>query len=152
MRLRFSRTADYGLRAALEIARAPGDALVTRRAISAATSAPSSVLAQSLAPLVRAGVLIAQAGPKGGYRLARSAAETTIYDIVAAIDGTDAEERCVLSERVCSWTGACPFHAFLIRAQDQFVESLRSTTLADVLSAAGSAAVFDIMSGGQAPR
>ena len=40
MRLRFSRTADYGLRAALEVARAPTGDLVTRRAIADATDAP----------------------------------------------------------------------------------------------------------------
>jgi DNA-binding IscR family transcriptional regulator len=45
MRLRSSRTADHGLRAALEIARAPTDAPVNRQAIARATDAPASVLA-----------------------------------------------------------------------------------------------------------
>lgn len=133
MRLRFSRTADYGLRAALEVARAPAERLVTRHAIAAATEAPASVLAQSLAGLVRGGVLIAQAGRGGGYRLARPAAEVSLYDVVLAIDGEERAERCVLREGVCSWEGACPFHAFLAHAQQQFVGALRASSLADVL-------------------
>jgi Rrf2 family protein len=136
MRLRFSRTADYGLRAALEIARSPDGVLVPRRAIAESVNAPPAVLAQALAPLVRAGHLIAQAGPKGGYRLARAAGETTIHDVVVAIDGAEVEERCVLRERVCSWDGACPFHAFLVAAQDRFLDALRETSLADVLGGA----------------
>ncbi len=133
MRLRFSRTADYGLRAALEVARAPAGRLVTRSAIAGSTDAPSSVLAQALAALVRAGLLVAQAGPRGGYRLARPAAEVSIHDIVVAIDPRDTDPRCVLHETPCSWTGFCPLHPFLADAQERFLAALRETSLADVI-------------------
>lgn len=139
MRLRFSRTADYGLRAALEIARAPTDTPVNRQAIARATNAPASVLAQSLAALVRAGVLTARAGRHGGYRLARPAANVSIRDVVLAIDGEDHDERCVLHETACSWAGACPFHAFLIAAQERFLAALATTSLADVIANGASA-------------
>lgn len=136
MRLRFSRTADYGLRAALEIARAPAGALVTRHTVAGVTNAPASVLAQALALLVRGDILVARAGPRGGYRLARPATEISIHDIVAAIDAEEHDERCVLRETACTWEQACPFHAFLISAQDRFLDTLRATNLADVLGGA----------------
>lgn len=136
MRLRFSRTADYGLRAALEVARAPAGNLITRHAIAGATDAPPSVLAQALAALVRAGLLGAQAGPRGGYRLARPAAEVSIHDVVVAIDAQDSEQQCVLRESACSWTGHCPFHSFLVEAQERFLGALRETSLADVIGGA----------------
>ena len=134
MRLRFSRTADYGLRAALEVARAPDGQLVTRHAIARSVDAPASVLAQSLAGLVRAGILIAHAGPRGGYRLAGPAHDVSVHDIVLAIDGEERPERCVLHEGACSWEGACPFHEFLATAQQRFLDTLRTTSLADVLT------------------
>ena len=133
MRLRFSRTADYGLRAVLEVARATEGRLVSRRALSQATHAPLSVLAQPLAALVRAGVLVGRAGPHGGYRLARPAGDVSVYEVVVAIDGESRPERCVLHEGVCSWEGACPFHAVLVTAQERFAAALRETSLADVL-------------------
>jgi Rrf2 family protein len=136
MRLRFSRTADYGLRAALEIARVPAGELATRHAVARATNAPASVLAQALAALVRAQVLVARAGRHGGYRLSRPAAELSIFDIVSAIDTDEHEQRCVLRETVCSWSGACPFHAVLADAQERFLDTLRETSLADVLDGA----------------
>jgi len=40
----------------------------------------------------------------------------------------------VLHERVCSWTGACPFHAVLADAKERFLEVLRATSLADVIA------------------
>jgi Rrf2 family protein len=133
MRLRFSRTADYGLRAVLEVARATDGRLVSRRELSRATGAPHSVLAQPLAALVRADILRAQAGPRGGYRLAHAAGDVSVYDVVLAIDGEDRVERCVLHEGVCSWEGACPFHAVLAEAQARFTDTLRATSLAEVL-------------------
>jgi Rrf2 family protein len=134
MRLRFSRTADYGLRAALEVARAREGTLVTRRALAGATDAPASVLAQSLAALVRAGLLSAQAGPGGGYRLARAAGDVSIHDVVVAIDARDEEPLCVLRESECSWEALCPFHPHLAEAQERYLETLRETSLADVLA------------------
>jgi len=138
MRLRFSRTADYGLRAALEVARAPIDGLVTRNALAKATDAPPSVLAQALAALVRAGLLQAQAGPRGGYRLARGAGDLSIHDVVTAIDPEESEPQCVLRETKCAVAGPCPFHVFLADAQERFLDSLRTTSLADVIATAPS--------------
>ncbi len=135
MRLRFSRIADYAVRAALEIARVDGDHLVTRRALAEATDAPHAVLAQALAPLVRAELLVAQAGPRGGYRLARAPEAIAIYDIVRAVDGDAREGRCVLHERPCAVERACPFHPFLETAQEHFIAALQRASLADVVAA-----------------
>lgn len=137
MRLRFSRTSDYGLRAALQVAQAPEGELVTRGAIAEATDAPASVLAQALAALVRAGVLVGQAGPHGGYRLARPAEAVSIYDVAVAIDGHPEAQRCVLHETECSGEAPCPFHPFLVAAQESFFDTLRTTSLADVTAAGG---------------
>ena len=98
---------------------------ITRRALARATDAPEGVLAQALAPLVRAGLLNASGvDPGGGYRLAQPSAQVSIHDIVIAIDGHEHEERCVLSEDACDATGICPFHPFLIAAQERFLDTL----------------------------
>ncbi|MFN8221701.1 MAG: Rrf2 family transcriptional regulator [Gaiellales bacterium] len=137
MRLRFSRTADYGLRAALEVARVGGAGLVTRRELADATGAPPSVLAQALASLVRGGLLDATAGPRGGYRLARPPEDISVREVMLAIDPQDPEPDCVLRERPCDPGAFCPFHAFLTDAQERFLESLDASSLADVLAGTG---------------
>lgn len=140
MRLRFSKTADYGLRAALQIARVDNDERVTRGTLARATNAPTGVLAQALARLVRAGLLDAHAGPRGGYRLARPSNQVSIHDVIIAIDGQEHQERCVLSDALCTTKSLCPFHPFLLAAQERFLDTLRRTSLADVLQDDGSEA------------
>ena len=48
---------------------------------------PAAYLAKQLQTLVRAGVLSATTGPRGGFRLARPADEISLLDIVEAVDG-----------------------------------------------------------------
>ncbi len=122
---RSGRAWRSGSNAARTLAAAPAGRLVTRKAIAASVDAPASVLAQALALLVRARLLVARAGPQGGYRLARPAGEVSIYHIVVAIDAQEHEERCVLRGGACTVTRPCPFHRYLIDAQQRFLETLR---------------------------
>lgn len=55
---------------------------------------PAPYLAKQLQALVRAGVLVATTGPRGGFRLARPAAEITLLDIVEAVDGSSSPYEC----------------------------------------------------------
>jgi Rrf2 family protein len=55
---------------------------------------PQAYLAKQLQPPVRAGILTATTGPRGGYRLARPAADITLLDIVEAVDGTTSPYTC----------------------------------------------------------
>src|SRR5207245_8836293 len=55
---------------------------------------PTAYLAKHLQALSRAGVVESVAGPRGGYRLSRPPDEITLYDIVAAVEGTAPAFRC----------------------------------------------------------
>jgi Rrf2 family protein len=55
---------------------------------------PAAYLAKQLQALVRAGVLAATTGPRGGFRLARPASEITLLQIVEAVDGASAPYEC----------------------------------------------------------
>ncbi len=48
---------------------------------------PVAYLAKQLQALVRAGVLTAATGPRGGFRLARPAHQITLLQVVEAVDG-----------------------------------------------------------------
>jgi len=51
-------------------------------------------MAKHLQALVRAGVLAASRGGRGGYRLARPAAEISLWDVQAAIEGSAPRFKC----------------------------------------------------------
>jgi Rrf2 family protein len=55
---------------------------------------PAAYMAKHLQALAGAGILRTEKGRRGGYRLARPAAEITVLDVVEAIDGTDPAFQC----------------------------------------------------------
>ncbi|MGW4071439.1 RrF2 family transcriptional regulator [Nocardia grenadensis] len=55
---------------------------------------PAPYLAKQLQALVRAGLLSATTGPRGGFRLARPASEVTLLQIVEAVDGGASPYEC----------------------------------------------------------
>jgi Rrf2 family protein len=124
----FSRRTDYAIRAAVEIARHDG-ARVKRHPIATAIDAPSTVVAQALADLVRGGIADAAAGRTGGYVLHRPARDITVADVVSAVEA-DHDARCVLEERRCVEGAPCALHATLADADDAYTERLARTTLA----------------------
>ncbi|WP_372346576.1 Rrf2 family transcriptional regulator [Streptomyces sp. KL116D] len=59
-----------------------------RRTLAEAYALPEPYLAKYLKRLVAAGVLTSTSGPRGGYRLAKPADQTTGLAVVEAVEGT----------------------------------------------------------------
>jgi Rrf2 family protein len=55
--------------------------------IAEARGIPERFLLKVLKPLVSARVLVSVKGPNGGYRLARSASDVSMAEVVEAVDG-----------------------------------------------------------------
>ncbi|MDQ0378621.1 RrF2 family transcriptional regulator [Amycolatopsis thermophila] len=101
---------------------------------------PAPYLAKQLKALVRAGVLTATTGPRGGFRLARPAAEITLLEIVEAVDGASAPYECreirqqgrgALPPEDCR--DRCLLAAKMDAAHAAWRRSLAAESLADVL-------------------
>ena len=102
---------------------------------------PAPYLAKQLQSLVRAGVLTATTGPRGGFRLARPAAEITLLQVVEAVDGASSPYECreirqqgagALPARDCRDT--CVLAAKMADAHDAWRGSLAAESLADILA------------------
>ncbi|MFI6028160.1 RrF2 family transcriptional regulator [Amycolatopsis magusensis] len=102
---------------------------------------PAPYLAKQLQALVRAGVLAATTGPRGGFRLARQAGQISLLQIVEAIDGTSAPYECreirqqgrgALPAEDCRDT--CILAVKMAEAHQAWRESLAGVTLADILA------------------
>ena len=63
-----------------------GDVL-SRRALAERYGLPEAYLAKHLRGLVAVGILHSTSGPKGGYRLAKPAAQITALDVLDAVEG-----------------------------------------------------------------
>ncbi|MGE3960509.1 MAG: Rrf2 family transcriptional regulator [Dehalococcoidia bacterium] len=128
MEISLGRKGDYAVRAVLVLARAYGDGRRKSRQIAAVMDIPERYLPQIMAPLVRAGIARATAGPDGGYELTRSPREVTLLEVVEAAEGPITGDRCLLQGGPCDWEHICPVHHAWARAHDGLAKELRRTT------------------------
>jgi Rrf2 family iron-sulfur cluster assembly transcriptional regulator len=92
-------------------------------------------LEQLFARLRRRGLVTAHRGPGGGYRLARPAAETSVADVVIAVDEPLKAIRCSGGQSGCMKDGArCLTHDLWEETGRQIHGYLASVSLADVAS------------------
>lgn len=85
--MRVTAKSDYALRALIEIARRDDGAPVSAEELGRLQDIPHGFLQAILADLRRAGMVIAQRGQSGGWRLSRDAEEISVADVVRAVDG-----------------------------------------------------------------
>jgi Rrf2 family protein len=102
---------------------------------------PGPYLAKQLQALVRAGVLAGTTGPRGGFRLARPAADITLLEIVEAVGGGSPPYECreirqrgrgALPPEDCQDT--CVLARKMADAHQAWRRSLAADTLADILA------------------
>lgn len=141
--MRLSARVDYALRAMSELAAAGAPRTVEQ--LSAAQHIPNKYLESILGELRRGGLLRSQRGPDGGYRLARSAAEISIADIIRALDGELANVRGSRPENL-EYVGAAASLQevwIALRASERLI--LEGVTLAHVAAGELPAPVVDLV-------
>jgi Rrf2 family protein len=115
------------------------DDAASRHTVAGYFDLPVAYLAKHLKSLVRAGILTAVSGPRGGFRLARAPEQITVLDVVEAIEGsvppfvcTEIRQRgaCAVPPERC--TGPCPVAKVMYEADRAWRDALRSVTLAQI--------------------
>lgn len=130
-----SNTAEYALRAAVELAQKP-DLPVTTEVLATATKVPVPYLYKILRTLAKAHLLKINRGRHGGFMLARPPAEIHLLEIVDAINPITRIDHCPLGLRKHSHE-LCPLHKRLDLAIQSIQEQFRNTSLADLMRDAG---------------
>jgi Rrf2 family protein len=90
--MRVTARVDYAVRAARELALAHPDTL-TAETIASGQELPLAFTKQILARMRRAGIVMAQRGGDGGYRLGPPPEGVSVADIVRAVEGPLADVR-----------------------------------------------------------
>ena len=85
--MRVTAKSDYALRALIEIARRDDGGPVSAEEIGRLQDIPHGFLQAILADLRRAGVLVAQRGQSGGWRMNKDPDQVTVADVIRAVDG-----------------------------------------------------------------
>ena len=136
MDLALTRRGDYAVRAALCLAKRGGSGQYVKiREVAETMALPASYTPQVLRLLAEAGLAEAKAGRDGGYRLTRPPSDVALLEVVEAAEGTFQLERCILRGGPCHWEEACAVHGAWSAAVQACRDSLRRTTLADLVEA-----------------
>jgi FeS assembly SUF system regulator len=132
--LRLPKLTDYAVVLLTNMAQTPNAALQTTGDLATRTGLAAPTVAKILKQLTKQGLLTAQRGTHGGYRLARPPAEITVADIVVALDGPVAVTDCVNDqhghcgvERLCTMRGQWD-------TINRAIKSALAVTLADMSS------------------
>ncbi|QYJ03548.1 Rrf2 family transcriptional regulator [Nocardioides panacisoli] len=141
--MKLPETTEWALHSVTALAQVPGES-VSARQLADHFGLPAPYLSKQLALLVRAGILFASTGPRGGFRLAQPASRLTLLDVVEAIDGAadpyvckeirqqgrgaappeECSEQCLLAEK-------------MRQAHLAWRESLRAVVIAELVDSLG---------------
>jgi Rrf2 family transcriptional regulator, cysteine metabolism repressor len=140
----FSTKAEYGVRVMVELARRAGEEPIPLAEIAAHDGLPLAYLEHLVARLRKAELVSSRRGSRGGYMLARPAAEITMAEVVEALEGSIAPIECIseaadgsiVCSRESSLDHVCPTKLLWTRVRLSIIGTLRETTLADLLAPA----------------
>lgn len=95
---------------------------MSRNDLASETGTTSSFIPQVVAPLVEAGWVTSYRGPGGGYRIAGSAFDVRLLEVVEAVEGPSSDGRCALRDAPCPGEESCPIHDIWTEARRVLVD------------------------------
>lgn len=134
--MRLSTKGRYAVMAMADLARRQDEPCraVALADIASRQEISLSYLEQLFARLRRKGLVQSARGPGGGYRLARTAEETSIAEIVLAVDEPLRATRCSVKGKGCMLKGErCMTHDLWENLGHRIEDYLSSVSLADVI-------------------
>jgi len=135
-----NRRGEYALLGLLYLARQDRTASSGRywdvSDVAQSVGVPEKFLRILFHQLAKAGLLRSQRGSGGGFRLKKSAAATTVREVIETIQGPIAPFVCVASDgdpEDCQRFGRCELYGLLREVRLKIVEELERHTLSDLI-------------------
>jgi Rrf2 family protein len=82
--------------------------------------------------LVRARLLLSVQGTRGGYRLARPAANISVADVIQAVDGPVTVTACSPDDHACGQYTTCSIRDPLWKIKNRILETLTTVSVAEL--------------------
>lgn len=133
--LRISKLTDYGVVLATHLAAAREGETLARSDLARETGIPQPTVSKVLKLLGRGGIVEAQRGAAGGYRLARAATEITIAEVIAAVEGPIGVTECSTDDTLgsCDLQTRCDVRTNWQRINRAVSDALSGIRLSDMV-------------------
>src|SRR5919197_3770632 len=148
--MRLSDGVEWAVHLCAVLAAAPKGKAVPGAKLAEFNDLPPAYLAKHLQALSRAGIVDADRGARGGYRLGRAPSEISLLDIVLAIEGSQPVFRCteIRQRGPCAAPpSACRKPCLIARAflaaEAVWRQALESVMIAELNALAGAEAFDD---------
>jgi Rrf2 family protein len=128
-----SRSSEYAIRALTFLATESDGRHHLARDMAERLGIPAPFLGKVLQPLVTKKLLHSQRGRSNDFKLARTADQIRLVEIVEAEETLHPADTCVLGQSECRDEGACPLHEYWKATANAYHAKLRGTTLADLV-------------------
>ena len=133
-----SNTCKYAVRALIYLGKYYEEGTkIGIKKIASDLTIPTPFLGKILQNLVRQKVLVSTKGPNGGFVLAKSTMDITLYEIVKIVDGEDSFKVCLIGQQQCANHEneeiPCPVHNRFSPIRTQMVQFYQETTLSGIL-------------------
>ncbi|MBI4688017.1 MAG: Rrf2 family transcriptional regulator [Nitrospirae bacterium] len=130
--MQITRETDYAIRCVQYLSMSP-DRIIMIDEISKAKMIPKSFLAKILQRLTKEGIVRSFRGVKGGFQLTKKPKEISILDVIVAIEGSVAMNKCAIDSRLCDLSNACTVHPIWIEMRKWLEDKFREYTFADLI-------------------
>jgi Rrf2 family protein len=127
--VQLTRAADYAIRVMIHLASLPPGERSSRSALAGAAECPEQFLSKVLQSLTRAGLVTSHRGNTGGFELPRARRNSTVLDVVEAIEGPLRLNICLGSDTACERQANCPSHRVWEGAQEALASVLRGASI-----------------------
>ena len=139
----FSKSCEYAIKAAIHICIESKNGLrLTIQEIAGEIESPEPFTAKILQQLVKQRIISSAKGPGGGFYIDPDSPPIFIMDIVEAIDGVRAFERCGLGLKECSEHHPCPIHNEFKNYSMRLKKLLETKTLQEMAKSIRSGRAF----------
>ncbi len=133
--MRLTQRADYAVRMMVDLACVSHDQRTTVGEITQHQDVAEPFMAKIASQAAVAGLVVTHRGTGGGLVLAQPADKITLLQIIEAIDGPLALNRCTFEPSQCPDSNKCTVHPVWKKAQQQLDDLLANNLLSEIAQA-----------------
>ncbi len=125
---------DYGVRALVYLAQHNDEHFISTSTIARAQHIPEPYLLRICSELQKSGLIDSRRGPQGGPKLAKSADDISVSDVVNSVEYSLAPVDCVEEPESCRLSGACSQRELWSDVEKMLLEHLSQVKIGELLS------------------
>lgn len=130
--MQLTLTGEYAIRAMIYIVAVEENVLCKISEISSLNNIPEKFLRKIIPQLANAGLIKSQRGIGGGIKLGKPSNQITPLDVIIAVEGEMALNKCLIDKQFCSNERWCTVHTLWCDAQKNLKLILSSKSIAQL--------------------